>query len=89
MSSTRTEEECIELANRQAKGEDLGFTDRFVKTWATVPVKGAKAEPAKAEPAKAEPAKAEPAKAEEKPAKAAPAKEAAPKKEAEKPTPKK
>ncbi len=77
---TRTDAECIELANRQRKGEDLGFTDQFVNTWATVPAKGAaapkkaapKAAPAKAAPKKAAPAKAAPKKAA--PAKAAPKK---------------
>ena len=84
---TRTDAECVELANRQRKGEDLGFTDTFVNTWATVPAKGAAA-PKKAAPKEAEPAKAEPAKAA--PKEAAPAKkEAAPTKPAAKAAPKK
>jgi hypothetical protein len=85
---TRTDEECIELANRQRKGEDLGFTDQFVNSWATVPAKGSAA-PKKAAPKKPEPAKPEPKKAAPKKADAAPAKEAAPKKEAAKAAPKK
>ena len=51
---TRTEEECVELANRQKKGEDLGFTDAFVKMWATAPGKAAAPAPPKAEAPKAE-----------------------------------
>ena len=65
--STRTPEECQALADRQRGGEDLGFSDAFVKAWASPGGAGkSKAPPAKAEPkaeAKAEPkaeAKAEP-----------------------------
>ncbi len=61
---TRTEEECVELANRQKKGEDLGFTDAFVKMWATAPGKAAAPAPPKAEAPKAEAPKAEAPKAE-------------------------
>ena len=30
---TRTADECRELADRQAAGDDLGFTDDFVRAW--------------------------------------------------------
>lgn len=43
MFPTRDEAECVDLANRQRKGEDLGFSEVFVAMWATVPVKGAPA----------------------------------------------
>jgi len=32
---TRSPAECCALANRQLAGEDLGFSDAFVKTWAS------------------------------------------------------
>jgi colicin import membrane protein len=32
---TRSPEECRALADRQKAGEDLGYTDAFVRAWAT------------------------------------------------------
>ena len=86
---TRTEEECVELANRQKKGEDLGFTDAFVKMWATAPGKAAAPAPPKAEAPKAEAPKAEAPKAEAPKAEAPAAAKADAPKEAAAPAPKK
>ena len=58
--TTRTPEECTALANRQKAGEDLGYSDEFVRQWATKG--GASAAKAEAAPKADPPApKAEPA----------------------------
>lgn len=35
---TRTDAECVDLASRQIRGEDLGLTPSFVRSWAESPV---------------------------------------------------
>lgn len=60
---TRSPDECRRLADRQAAGEDLGFSDEFVKTWRTPPEARASkvaGVPAPAGPSIAAPAKADP-----------------------------
>lgn len=61
--ATRTPQECRELADRQAAGEDLGFSDAFVMQWASNPPSepAAKPEaPAEAPPSAEASAEAEP-----------------------------
>lgn len=57
---TRTPDDCRRLADQQAAGKDLGFSDEFVRTWQTPREETAPKPPAPAAVPPTAPTKADP-----------------------------